>query len=268
MTNVKDLFNLEGKVALVTGGGRGLGYFSAEGLVEAGANVAICGRNIHGKLDEAVSKLKSLRNDCDCMAIQCDVMQEDDVQQMATIMKDHYGKCDILVNNAGITDARPSKSFSIKRWNEIMTVNLTGTFSCCKHIGKLMIKQKSGNIINYSSENGQVGFTLGMAAYATTKIGIVGLTRTLAVEWGKYNIRVNAILPGNMEEGMMEMMKDEKGVMYQSMGEQLLNKTPIRRFGKGDDIKGTIVFLASDASSYISGAKIVVDGGFTIHAGI
>ena len=268
MTHVKDLFNLDGKVALVTGGGRGLGYFSAEGLVEAGANVAICGRNIHGKLDDAVKKLQSLRDGCDCIAIKCDVTQEEEVKQMATTVKDHYGKCDVLINNAGITDARPSKSFSIKRWNEMIAVNLTGTFSCCKYIGKLMIKQKSGNIINYSSENGQVGFTLGMTAYATTKIGIVGLTRSLAVEWGRHNIRVNAILPGNMEEGMMEMMKDKEGVMYQAMGEQLLNKTPIRRFGSADDIKGTIVFLASDASSYVTGAKIVLDGGFTIHAGV
>jgi len=268
MTHVKDLFNLEGKVALVTGGGRGLGYFSAEGLVEAGANVAICGRDIHGKLDEAVKKLNNLRDNADCMAIKCDVSLEDEVKQMAAAVKEHYGKCDILINNAGITDMRPTKSFNVKHWNEMLAVNLTGTFLCCKHLGKIMIKQKYGNIINYSSENGQVGFSPGMTAYATTKIGIIGMTRSLAVEWGKYNIRVNAILPGNMEEGMMEMIKDKEGIMYQSMGEQLLNLTPIRRFGTADDIKGTIVFLASDASNYISGAKIVVDGGFTINSGV
>jgi len=266
MTHVSELFKLDGKVALVTGGGKGLGYFSAEGMAEAGADVAICGRDIHGKLDNAVEKLKKTGRDC--LSIQCDITKEDEVKQMAKKMKDYYGKCDILVNNAGIGEIAPSKNYSLKRWNNMINTNITGTFLCCREIGKIMIKQKNGNIINFSSENGQVGFSLGMTAYATTKIGIIGLTRSLAVEWGKYNIRVNAILPGNMEEGMMEFLQDKDSSMYKTVGVPFLELTPIKRFGKGDDIKGTIVFLASEASSYISGAKIVVDGGFTINAGI
>ena len=106
-----------------------------------------------------------------------------------------------------------------------------------------------------------------MTAYATTKIGIVGMSRSLAVEWGKYHIRVNALLPGNMEEGMMETLKDKNSPFFKFAGERLLSMTPIPRFGNGDDIKGAIVFLASEASSYVSGAKIVLDGGFTINAG-
>jgi NAD(P)-dependent dehydrogenase (short-subunit alcohol dehydrogenase family) len=266
MTHIADLFKLEGEVALVTGGAKGLGNFSAEGLSEAGADIAICGRDIHGKLGDAVEKIKEIGRDC--IAIKCDVTKEEDVHSMANTIKDHYGKCDILVNSAGISDMAPSKTYSLDRWKNIIDTNITGTFLCCREIGKMMIKQRNGCIINFSSENGQVGFSSGMTAYATSKIGIIGLTRSLAVEWGRYNIRVNAILPGNMEEGMMEFLKDKNGPMYKMIGVPLLNLIPMKRFGSGDDIKGTIVFLASKAGSYISGAKIVVDGGFTINAGL
>ena len=266
MRHINDLFKLDGHVALVTGGGRGLGFFSAEALAEAGAHVAVCGRDIHGKLDNAIDKLNRISTDC--IAIKCDVTYEDQVKQMANTIKEHYGKCDVLVNNAGISDIAQSKSYSLERWKNIINTNITGTFLCCREIGKLMIKQKHGSIINFSSENGQVGFSAGMTAYATSKIGVIGLSRSLAVEWGRYNIRVNAILPGNMEEGMMEFLQDKNHPFYKMMGIPLLNLIPLKRFGNGDDIKGTIVFLASDASSYISGAKIIVDGGFTVNAGI
>ena len=162
----------------------------------------------------------------------------------------------------------PTEQFTTEEWSRMTDVNLKGTFMCCREIGKMMIEQGSGNIINLSSENGQVGFSSGMTAYATTKIGLVGLSRALAVEWGKYNIRVNALLPGNMQEGMMEAMKDKESLFYQFAGEPLLNLIPLTRFGNGDDIKGTIVFLASKAGDYVSGAKIVLDGGFTINAGL
>ena len=268
MTHIADLFKLNGKVALVTGGGKGLGYFSAEGLAEAGADIAICGRDIHGKLDNAVEKLKETGRNC--IAIKCDVTKEEDVKEMANIMKEIYGKCDILVNNAGISDVAPAKTYSLKRWKEIIDTNITGTFLCCREIGKMMIRQKSGSIINISSLNGQSGasFATGFAAYATSKVGIIGLTRTLAVEWGKYNIRVNAILPGDMEEGMMEFLQDKENMMYKNFGLPLLKITPLKRFGSGDDIKGAVVFLASKAGSYITGEKILVDGGITIKVGV
>lgn len=266
MTHIADLFKLDGEVALVTGGGRGLGYFSAEGLVESGADVAICGRDIHGKLDHAAEKLKKIGGDC--IPIKCDITKEEDVKQMAKMMKEHYGRCDILVNNAGVSDMAPSRTYSLERWKNIIDTNITGTFLCCRELGKMMIRQKNGCIINISSLNGQVGFSSGMTAYATSKIGIVGMSRSLAVEWGKYNIRVKALLPGNMEEGMMEFLQDKDGPMFKMIGIPLLNLTPMKRFGNGDDIKGTVVFLAAKAGSYISGAKILVDGGLTINAGI
>ena len=266
MTHIAELFKLDGEVALVTGGGKGLGYFSAEGLVEAGADVAICGRDIHGKLETAVEKLKKIGGDC--IPIKCDIRKEDDVKNMAKTIKDHYGKCDILVNNAGIGDMAPSKSYSLERWKKLMNTNVTGTFLCCREIGKMMIRQKKGSIINISSLNGQVGFSIGMTAYATSKIALVGMSRSLAVEWGKYNIRVNTILPGNMEEGMMESLQDRNGPTFKMFGVPLLNLTPIKRFGNRDDIKGAVVFLAAKAGSYISGAKILVDGGITINSGV
>jgi len=266
MSNAMDLFKLDGKVAVVTGGGRGLGYFAAEGLAEAGANIAICGRGMSGDLLEAAEKIKSTGSDC--ISIKCDIAEEAEVIEMVEKVKAHYGRCDILVNNAGISGMIPTEQFSTEDWSRMMDVNLKGTFLCCREFGKMMIEQQSGNIINLSSENGQVGFAPGMTAYATSKIGLVGMSRALAVEWGKFNIRVNALLPGNMEEGMMEAMKDKESMFYQFAGEAMLNLIPLSRFGNGDDIKGVIVFLASQASDYVSGAKIVLDGGFTINAGL
>lgn len=266
MAHALDLFKLEGKVALVTGGSRGLGYFAAEGLAEAGADVAICGRGKTGDPEEAVEKLKKTGRKC--VAVRCDVSKEEEVIAMAQTMKETFGKCDILVNNAGVGTVVPSTDMEADAWTDMMNTNLLGTFLCCREIGKMMVAQHSGSIINFSSENGQVGFSVGMAAYATSKIGIVGMTRSLAVEWGQHEIRVNAILPGNMEEGMMETLKDKDSFLYQFWGESMLKLTPLHRFGTGDDIKGAVVFLASDASHYISGAKVVVDGGFTINAGI
>ena len=138
------------------------------------------------------------------------MMEEAAIVELTQSVKKHYGRCDILVNNAGIGGITPSVQFTTEEWNRVMDVNLRGTFLCCREFGKMMIEQKSGNIINLSSMGGQVGFSAGITAYATSKIGLVGLSRALAVEWGKYNIRVNALLPGNMEEGMMEAMKDKE----------------------------------------------------------
>ncbi len=261
-----DLFKLDGKVALVTGGSRGLGYVAAEGLAEAGADVAICGRGVSGNLEESLEKLKNTGRDC--IAIVCDVASEDDVVEMAAQVKDHYGKCDVLVNSAGIGGMKPAVQVTAEEWRAYMETNLTGTFLCCREIGKLMIEQRAGSIINLSSENGQVGFSYGMAPYATTKIGVIGLTRSLAVEWGQYDIRVNALLPGNTEVGMMEAMKDPESPFYKLAGEAMLRIIPLKRFGTEDDMKGMTVFLASDASRYVSGAKLVFDGGFTINAGV
>jgi len=266
MTHALDLFKLDGQVALVTGGAKGLGYFIAEGLAEAGADVAICGRGVSGALEDARQRIE--RTGRRCIAIECDVRKEDDVIALAAGVKEQLGRCDVLVNNAGIGGMTPSVQVTAEAFSEMMDVNLKGMFLCCREIGKLMIEQGSGCIINMSSENGQIGFSTGMAHYATTKIGAIGMTRSLAVEWGKHGIRVNAILPGNMQEGMMEFLQDTEGPIYSMMGPPLLGLTPLGSFGTGNDMKGAAVFLASEAGRYVTGAKLVVDGGFTINAGL
>ena len=266
MADALDLFKLDGKVAVVTGGAKGLGYFMAEGLAEAGADIAICGRGQSGGLEEARERLENTGRKC--IAIECDVSNEASVIAMANEVKDRFGRCDILVNNAGIGGMTPSVDLSAEAFAQMMDVNLKGMFLCCREIGKQMIDDGGGCIINLSSLNGQVGFSTGMAHYATSKIGVVGMTRSLAVEWGKHGIRVNAILPGNMEEGMMAFLQDKDAPLYSMVAPPILGLTPLASFGTGDDVKGAAVFLASDAGRFITGAKLVVDGGFTINGGL
>ena len=182
MAHALDLFKLEGKVALVTGGSRGLGFFAAQALAEAGADVAICGRDVRGNLEQAARELKTTGHDI--LPVHCDVSKEEDVLRLAQEVKNHFGRCDILVNSAGIGAMVPSVQMTSQDWVNMMNINLLGMFQCCREIGKMMIERQSGSIINFSSENGQVGFSTGMTAYATTKIGVVGMSRSLAVEWG------------------------------------------------------------------------------------
>lgn len=266
MTHALELFRLDGKVAIVTGAARGLGYAMAEGLAEAGANVAVCGRGRRGSLDEVAERLSALGRDC--IAIRCDVSDEADVLAMTEQVESHYGQCDILVNNAGISAIKPTVDYDADAWSRMMDINLKGAFLCSREAGKRMIaRAQGGSIINISSLNGQVGIPLGMAAYAASKIGVIGLTRSLAVEWGPHGIRVNAILPGNMADGMMDFLKNTEGGAYRAVAPSLLNRIPMQSFGTADDMKGAAVFLASDASRYISGEQILVDGACTINGG-
>jgi NAD(P)-dependent dehydrogenase (short-subunit alcohol dehydrogenase family) len=266
MSHALDLFRLDGKVAIVTGAGRGLGLAMAEGLAEAGADVAVCGRGKRGNLEETAEKLAGLGRNC--IAIRCDVTDEADVLAMTERVYEHFGHCDVLVNNAGISAIKPTVDVTAEAWSRMMDVNLKGAFLCSREIGKRMIERgKGGSIINISSLNGQVGIPMGMAAYATSKTGVIGLTRSLAVEWGRHRIRVNAILPGNMADGMMEFLQDEESKPYRAVAPALLNRIPLGSFGNADDMKGAAVFLASDASRYVSGEQILIDGACTINGG-
>ncbi|MBW2696565.1 MAG: SDR family oxidoreductase [Deltaproteobacteria bacterium] len=265
MAHAADLFGLKNKVAVVTGGSRGLGYFAAEGFLEMGAAVVICGRD-EVTLAQAAKQLEATGGEC--VALRCDVSDEADVSRMAAQVEERFGRCDVLLNSAGIGGITPTAQVTVESWDLMMAINLRGSFLCCREFGRRMVEQSSGSIINVSSENGQVGFAAGMAPYATTKIGLIGLTRSLAVEWGRHNVRVNAVLPGNMQEGMMQDLQDRESPLYQFMGDAMLDMIPLRSFGTGDDMKGACIFLASDAGRYVSGAMIVVDGGFTINAGL
>lgn len=265
MSHALELFRLDGKVAVVTGGTRGLGYFMAEGLAEAGADVAICGRGEHADLGAAVAKLSATGRDC--IGVQCDVSEEEQVAEMAATLQSRYGRCDILVNNAGIGIIQPTLDYAASSFARMMDVNLKGAFLCSRALGQQMIEGgRGGCILNMSSINGQVGIPLGMSAYATSKIGVIGMSRALAAEWGPHGIRVNAILPGHMAEGMMEWVRSDSP-KAQAEADLILKRIPLGNFGSGDDMKGIAVFLASDAGRYVTGEQILVDGGFVINGG-
>ncbi|HEY7534937.1 MAG TPA: glucose 1-dehydrogenase [Thermodesulfobacteriota bacterium] len=255
--NVKQLFDLTGHVAIVTGGYTGIGKQMAEGLAEAGANLVICARNLDGciKAAEEIGKETGVKT----LALKCDVSSPEDVEKMVKNTLNEFGKVDILVNNAGIATGGLPEDMNLEGWESVIRVNLTGTFLCSKEVGKVMIKAKRGKIINLASVMGFRSTELVSApSYVTTKGGIISLTQELAVRWISHNINVNAIAPGWFPTHMTDpvLSPDKMG-----KGDDLLRSIPARRFGGGDDLKGATVLLASSASDYIVGQVIVVDGG-------
>lgn len=252
--NVMQLFDLTGKTAIVTGGGRGLGKQIAEGFAEAGANVVICSRK--REACEAVSEelkeagVKSL-------AFECDVTNQEQVQDVVDATMKEFGRIDILVNNSGASWGAPVVEMPLQAWHKVMEVNVTGTFLFAQAVGKEMIKQKSGKIINIASVAGLGGADpryMDAIGYNTSKGAVITFTKDLAVKWGSYNINVNAIAPGFFPTKMSKGLID-------AGGERMLETTPLNRFGTDDDLKGAALFLASNASNYVTGDILIVDGG-------
>lgn len=251
---VMELFKLDGKTAIVTGGGRGLGAQIAEGFAEAGANVVICSRKLE-VCEEASEKLKALG--VGSLALACDVSNPEDVKNVISKTIEKFGTIDILVNNSGATWVAPVVDMPLEAWKKVMDINVTGTFLMSQEAGKVMIKQRSGKIINISSVAGLGGIDpsfMDTIGYNTSKGAVNTFTKDLAAKWGQYNINVNAIAPGffptKLSNGLIE-----KG------GEQILKVTPLNRFGTDEDLKGVALFLASKASDYVTGDVLVVDGG-------
>jgi NAD(P)-dependent dehydrogenase (short-subunit alcohol dehydrogenase family) len=255
--SVKRLFDLAGKVALVTGGSRGLGLQFAEALGEMGAKVAITARKAP-ELEQARSHLSKLG--VESKAIVNDLQDTDSVKPMVDEVLKSFGRIDILVNNAGAAWGSPAEDHPLEAWHKVLNLNLTAIFLLSQTVGKLsMIPRKYGKIINVASIAGLVGTEPGFMptiAYNSSKGGVVNFTRALAAEWARYNITVNAIAPGvfpsKMSQGMID--RSEQYIMQQ---------TPLKRLGGEEDLKGVAVLLASDASAYITGQTIAVDGGFT-----
>ncbi|MYL64237.1 glucose 1-dehydrogenase [Bacillus hwajinpoensis] len=252
--NVMQLFDLTGKTAIVTGGGRGLGKQIAEGFAEAGANVVICSRK--REACEAVSEelkeagVKSL-------AFECDVTNQEQIQDVVDATMKEFGRIDILVNNSGASWGAPVVEMPLQAWHKVMEVNVTGTFLFAQAVGKEMIKQKSGKIINIASVAGLGGADpryMDAIGYNTSKGAVITFTKDLAVKWGSYNINVNAIAPGFFPTKMSKGLID-------AGGERMLETTPLNRFGTDDDLKGAALFLASNASNYVTGDILIVDGG-------
>ena len=256
--NVQQLFDLKGRVALVTGGSRGLGLQMAEALGEMGAKVAISARK-KDELDEAVSHLSSL--EIDATPFVCDIGKREQVAPLADAVLKKFGKVDILVNNAGATWGAPAEDHPVDAWDKLVNLNLTGAFLLSQQVAKRsMIPAKWGRIINTASVAGLTASdprVVKTVAYNATKHGLVGLTRQLAAEWGAYGITVNAICPGFFPSKMTKATLD-------TLGEMVREVTPTGRLGNDEDLKGLVVLLASEASRQITGQAIAVDGGATI----
>lgn len=255
--SVRELFELRGKTALITGGSRGLGLQMAEALGEMGARVAITARK-QDELDAAAARLKKL--DIDTLAVATDLSKLDTIPALVDQVLGKFDHVDILVNNAGATWGAPAEDYPAEGWYKVINLNLNATFFLTQQIGKRsMIPRHGGKIVNIASIAGLSGNPPGMAtiAYNTSKAGLINFTRALASEWGRYNINVNAICPGffpsKMSRGLLETM--EKAVIA---------GTPLHRLGGGEDLKGAIVFLTSEASRHITGQYLAVDGGSSI----
>lgn len=249
--------SLSGQVAVVTGGSRGLGRGMALALAEAGANIAVASRTLSA-LKEVSQEIEGKGRES--LAVKLDVCDLSSIDRMVHRVLDEFGKIDILVNNAGMNIRKSTVEVTEGDWNKIVDTNLKGAFFCAQAVGKVMIEQKKGKIINIGSLTSKVAFP-NMAVYAATRGGILQLTKTLAVEWAKYNINVNAIGPGYFRTAQTDpLFADKKWV------EETVKKIPLGRTGLPEDLGGTVVFLASDASDYVTGQMIFVDGGWLASA--
>lgn len=247
-----DSFKLDGKVAVVTGGNRGLGGAMALGLAKAGADIVIVQRS--KKETEVVEDIRSLGRKCDVM--QFDLSQTSDVYKIIADVVEKHGHIDILVNNAGVQRRSPAVDFSEDDWNVVMNVNAKSVFMLCKAAGKVMIEQGGGKIINLASLlSFQGGLTV--PAYAASKGAVAQFTKSLSNEWAKLGVNVNAIAPGYMDTEMNTALINDE-----TRSRQIMERIPAGRWGKPEDMIGAVIFLASDASNYIHGEIITVDGGW------
>ncbi len=250
------LFDLTGKVALITGGAQGLGEAMAEAFVAHRATVVIVDVNAEA-VDATARRIASEGDNRVIRALSCDVRDIDQVRQTVAAMKSEHGRIDVLVNNAGIHRRGSPRDFDRQDIDDIFAVNLLGCFQMAGAVGGIMIEQQSGSIINISALGGGiVGLGRGGSIYGITKGGIVSLTRDLAAEWGKHGIRVNALAPGWIRTPMTTALQNHK-----EKAAKVLERVPLKRWGEADDVAGAAVFLASDASRYITGHTIPIDGG-------
>jgi len=251
-----ELFNLEGRAAIVTGGSIGLGQQMALGLAEAGANIVICSRKLD-KCQDMAHQIESLG--AKALAFRCDLNREEEINQVVKGTIKEFGKIDILVNNAGRTWGAPVEEIKIEDWKKVIDLNITGTFQFTQKVGREMIRQRNGKIINIASVAGLLGSDpeyLDAIAYNTSKGALIIFTKDLAVKWAKYGIQVNAIAPGWFVTEMTKWSREQRG-------RNILDRLLIKRFGGEHDLKGAVVFLASRASDYVTGHILCVDGGLT-----
>jgi NAD(P)-dependent dehydrogenase (short-subunit alcohol dehydrogenase family) len=251
--DLKKLFSCEGKTALVTGSARGLGQGIALGFAQFGASLILADVTYPDKTARQVEAMGA-----NCMAVQTDISDELQVENLAANALSAYGKVDILINNAGVSQLShtPTEHLPVQEWDRIMHINLRGTFLCCQKIGKQMIDGGGGNIINIATTAGITGVPRA-PAYCASKAGVILLTKSLALEWARYHIRVNAIAPHYLETELTETLRQSASVF-----DALIKQIPLRRFGTTSEMVGAVLFLSSAASSYVTGTVLVVDGGY------
>lgn len=257
--NLKDLFNLSGKTAVITGGATGLGRQMADALAEFGANVVLAARKVERCVD-AASEIKKTYG-IEAIPVKCDLGKEEDIANLVKETEQKFGRLDILVNNSGTTWGAPTDEYPIDRWQQVININLTGGFIAAREAFKVMKKQGGGKIINISSIFGLVGAKnniMEATAYNASKGAMLNLTRDLAVKWAPHGVNVNAISPGWFPTHIAEAHIEKHRAEF-------LDYIPVGRFGNEDDLKGAVVYLASKASDYVCGQVLVVDGGWTIH---
>jgi 2-deoxy-D-gluconate 3-dehydrogenase len=250
---ILDKFSLKGKSGIVTGASKGLGKGIALGLAQAGADLVIASRT-QSLLEKVAHEIR--RHGREVLVVAVDVSKKKDIDRLVEKSLDKFGKIDFLFNNAGITRRSPSEDYSEKDWDEVISVNLKGVFLLAQAVGRVMIKQGGGKIINTSSLIAVTGGKT-IPAYAASKGGVAQLTKALANDWAKYNINVNAIGPGYFKTDQTKPLWTDK-VRYR----ELTGRIPMGRWGNPDDLAGTALFLASKASDYITGQTIWVDGGW------
>jgi NAD(P)-dependent dehydrogenase (short-subunit alcohol dehydrogenase family) len=251
--NVKQLFDLTGRAAIISGGSIGLGRQMAEGLAEMGANLVLCARKKE-RCQQAAEELQKLG--VRTLALGCDVKNPAQIQEVVDATVSEFGRIDILINNAGTSWGAPVEEMRLEHWNKVIETNLTGTFLFSQAAGKIMIRQGRGKIINIASVAGLRGSPPEFQAigYHASKGGVITFTKDLACKWGMHNIQVNAIAPGWFPTHMSEVLIERNRDLF-------LKKIPLGRFGNDYDLKGAAVFLASDASDYVTGHVLIVDGG-------
>lgn len=251
------LFDLTGRVAFVTGASSGLGKRFAMALAGQGADVVIVARRLE-KLQEVAKEIEGLGRRC--LPVQCDLTVENDVIRAVQQVVDHFGRIDILVNNAGLALGGNAEDMSLEDFERVIKVNVNGVFLCAREVGKQMIKNQYGRIINIASAYGKVGNKFSPTlCYHTSKGAVINFARALATEWAKHNITVNNIAPGYYETEMTEKL-----FQIEAFVNFVNNKTVFNRPGKVEELDTAVAFLAADESSYITGQTIYVDGGWTI----
>jgi gluconate 5-dehydrogenase len=254
--NVLEMFSLAGRTAIVTGGSRGIGKEMAEALGEAGARLMLCARRSEW-LEETTEEFAG--RGFEVAAEVADVSKEEDVAKVVAATVERFGGVDVLINNAGVSWGAMPEDMTLGQWQKVLDVNLTGCFLMAQAAGREMLKNNRGSIVNIASIAGMTSSANGpfYAGYVASKAGLIGLTRELAASWGRRGVRVNAIAPGFFHSRLADSVID----IYER---SIQENNVIPRVGEAGELKGVTVFLASDASSYVTGQTIAVDGGMTV----